>query len=481
MEGKKITLPRQMSFSNRNSIMGLGHWKRLLCLVILFTTGLVCGHFIHTAFIPRREVIVPHNVAVDKPVADRRPRHEAGSSIMGRPGLGIKKDLSIQFRDYIPRLIFINCGGTLPRSVKLFLDTYPNSHQFVIFSFISDEVLSPLYEQFPNHKLFAPLACAATNGTVSVKMRKFASNVTTNVTVPTFDIALWIKESSHPDEHIILKIDAEPNVEKAIVARIVETGALEWIDQFYTTSTREDVVEFNKKEFSKRSQDVLLWDDNGTYSDFLKQNPSKNLPLRKNVIKACGNSTKGYHSIFLYASKISRNLNISLILLTELRKTFPSKLPMGLFLPYDFVLSYRERLESMFSIVDIGAYVDNVYPLGENLTDSVHYLQIRNVLVAMENRFMDANGLLENVLAGNGMDETLLAKLISDRNCNVFVKTVDITNMRLMNFEQMPKLPTRSDLQILSIDISEPNTELLVLYLFKQFGYKILPLADCLK
>ena len=476
MEAKKISLSRQASFSSRSAIAGLGQWKRLLCLVVLFIVGLVCGHFIHAAFLPRQQMAA---VRSGKPLAVRQPRHQSESSA-GRPGQSIKKDFSVQFRDYIPRLIFINCGGTLPKSVTLFLDTFPNSRQFVMFSFVSDDTVSPLYAQFSNHQLFTPLVCAAFNGSISIEISRFASNVTANVTLPSVDIASWIQNSTHPDEHIILKLDTGPSMEKAIVERLVKTGAIEWIDQFYTTTTRQDVVQFDRQQFSTRSQDVLLWDDDGNYSDFLKQNAPKNPPLRTNVIKECANATKGYHAIFLYASKISYNLNITLALLTELRKTFPNKLPMELFLPYDYVLCYPEHLESIFDVINTGAYVGGTHKVGDNVTENTTYLQLRNQLVTIENRFSDAKRPLQNVLARGGIDKTILTKLISERNYNVFVGTVDITNIRWENIQQMPELPNIPDLRILSIDISEPNSELLVLHLFRQRGYKILPLADCL-
>ncbi|XP_046360631.2 uncharacterized protein LOC124138138 [Haliotis rufescens] len=480
----KVSLRRQSSFSRQPVLavpmVGFARCKKIVCIGVFFAAGVLCGHIF--TLLANRSGMSSAHTEHEQPAAKRAAliaeaeKRGAEEALLSR-----KKDMSLQFRDYQPRHIFINCGGTFPKNVDLFIDTYPSSHKFVIFSFIPDATYAPLYSVYPSHTLVSPAACDSANGSTRMEL-KSVTGESRQRSVPTVDIGQWVKDNTHTDEHIVLKIDASVDVEKSIAKRLAETSAIEWVNKFYTATKDQGVVDFYHKEFQKRGEEVMTWDEvNGTYGDYKGINPTRNPPSGNSIVKECGNAKLKQFPLFLYAAETTPALNRTLTLLKTLSESRSRRLPVALFLPTSFIKTYRLLLESLFSNMDGGLYINQTVPLtGKEEEDDVIFSPIRNQVVAAENRFSSVGLILQNVLAGKAVQSPVVEKLVRERHYNIFVKVLEIQQNQ--NDGASPiKIPTITDYEAPVLDISRPGTEASVLFLLNRYSKDILPLTECLK
>ncbi|XP_067657614.1 uncharacterized protein [Haliotis asinina] len=476
-KSENISLSRQSSFSRLAAPMvGFARCKKMTCIVVFFAVGVFCGH-IFTLLVNRSKL--PSADTENIPPAAKRAALIAEVEKRGaEEARSRKKDMSIQFRDYQPRHIFINCGGT-PKSVDLFVDTYPSSHKFVIFSFIPDATYAPLYSVYPSHTLVSPAACDAATGSTRMDLKSLTGE-TRQRSVPSVDISQWIKDNTHTDEHIVLKVDVSADVEKSIAKRLVETSAIEWVNKIYSSTKDQSVVDFCNKEFQNRGEKVETWDEvRGTYGDYKNINPTRNPPSGNSVVKECGNAKLNQHPLFLYASETTPALNRTLTMLKTLSDSRNRRLPASLFLPTSFIKTYRVLLESLFSNLDGGLFLNQTVQMtGKEEEDDIIFSPIRNQVVAAENRFSSVGLILQYVLAGKAVQPSAVQKLVQERHYNVFVKIIE---MPPNEHDGALKIPTITDYETPVLDISRSGSEKRVLYLLNRYEKDILPLTECLK
>ncbi|KAK3606107.1 hypothetical protein CHS0354_006470 [Potamilus streckersoni] len=396
----------------------------------------------------------------------------------GRPGLSIKKDLSIQFRNYTPRKVFLNCGGTYPWTVDLFLDTYPAANEFEIITFLPDKTYAIMYYDFPNHTVHAPVVVSTRNGTETRNNQGFGYGAAVTEEISFLDIGQWIKDSFHEDDHVILKLESDH--EKEIINYIVKIDALEHIDKYYTATKNLDILDHAKGKFKVRGVPVEHWDAKaGNYGDFDKHNPSR-IPGGGGYLKSCQVKSKPENFVLmLYASHPSTRVIRAISMLRSFFKE--SQHPVTVFLPVSYFLNYISDSHVIFESCNVGLFI----PGDKNFTQNVlgGYCWMRNSAVVAQRRFDKFEKIVQYLLIQEGTNEASVHKLVKERKFTVFKASREISGI----FSQIEdgKTPTINDIRqnaedYLTLDLTKVGADYLALYMVRRFAPFLSPLSDCL-
>lgn len=472
MDDNKLSgIKRSVSFSRRLSMIGgsyaSGKWNRIVFVIIVLTLGIISGSFVfklvfsEAKFDERLKHIKRQNI------------HEPPSS---RPGISIKKDLSIQFRDYLPRNIFITTGSWYNQreSLKLFRQTYTDSFKYDLFCFLEDTSHRLFFTPFKNLTIVQSKIVADVNKTVQKRVKRFGSDdVSKNKTY--FDFGAWIIDTFHQDDYIVLRMETEN--ETSIVNHLGQIGALDWIDKYYTTSNDNDTLSVDHEVFKTLNIPLFTWkDDDFTFSDFNDLNDPTVPKVTTSVITECG-----YHEQFLlilYVPFVSRQGIYAL----EVLKAFagPRFLQTAVFLSKDFIFEQRILTESLIHAINVGVVMENKTYVDVSST----YNHIRNDFIEVEHVFQqfESNRVNIKYAMTSDLDDYLATKLSEERYVNVFNKVLNINYLipqfvreNVFNFDKFK----RKQGQILALDLTVENSELLMVYILKKYGSSMISVDTC--
>jgi hypothetical protein len=406
-----------------------------------------------------------HELPMDSSVHDPPPERE---------GLSIKKDMSIQFRDYQPKKYFVNVGGTYPKSIDIFLLSYPDSETFSLVSFIPDESFAPFYAVFDNHTLISPAWVSATDESKQeVDLHPFGEKET-KVTLPVVDIGAWLQNNTHPDDYVIVKMDVLGDEEEALMKKLVHMEAVEWIDKYYTTFPEKQLHKL--RDISKKyGLAVFGWNErNETFSDFNDVNPL-NVPPGASFVKEDCKSTNSSEifALYFYTNDVSSSAIRALKMLRGYGGNKEMKLNAGLFLPYDLIILYPELTESLFSVFHGGLYWD--LETNHNMSNS----EFRNRVVRLSSlcaKFQQPM-ILQYILFSE-KNQDLANYIMSTRHQTVFYKSYDLG--RLMPFLELGSSSFIPDAgTIYYLNIGEVNNDKLALYFLKNYEEQLISLIKC--
>jgi FkbM family methyltransferase len=151
------------------------------------------------------------------------------------------------------RKIFIDCGAFDGCSVRMFLDIYPNSKEFEIYSFEPNPNLAKYHPVSPSH--FSNKAVwiregeknfyiHGTSGGSTIIREKSKHNNRKAAKKPKdfsmgkrrkvqcLDLSNWIKKNFKKEDYIILKMDIE-GAEYPVLHKMIEDGSITYINQLY--------------------------------------------------------------------------------------------------------------------------------------------------------------------------------------------------------------------------------------------------------
>ncbi|KAL3863164.1 hypothetical protein ACJMK2_004933 [Sinanodonta woodiana] len=470
-------------------------FRRFVWILFVFVLGGFLGHLVHrysrdsksteqfiewsftTKEVHAKRAVYPmssfiHNGSKDLTRSGHRPRME------GRSGLSIKKDLSIQFRNYTTRKVFLNCGGTYPWTVDLFLDTYPAANEFEIITFLPDKTYAIMYYDFPNHTIHAPVVVSTRNGTEMKNIKGFGYGAAVTEEISFLDIGQWIKDVFHEDDHVVLKLESDH--EKEIINYIVKIDAVEHIDKYYSATKNLDILDHAKGKFKVKGIPVEYWDSKaGNYGDFDKHNPTR-IPGGGEYIKSCKIKSKPENFVLmLYASYPSTRVIRAINMLQRFFKG--SQHPVTVFLPVSYFHNYISESHIIFESCNVGLFI----PDDKNFTQDVlgGYCWMRNLAVVAQRRFDTFQKVVQYLLIPEGMSEVSVQKLVNDRKFTVFKASREISG--LIRKTEGGKTLTINDFrqnaeEYLTIDLTKEGADYLALYMVRRFAPRLSPLSDCL-
>ena len=466
-----------------------------MCVGLLFSVGVLFGAYLGGYFVPDSHAIL-----------SRKPARGVDAATEGgRPGLSIKKDLSIQFRDYIPRHVFIDVSLGPPRSLDLFMETYPDAHKYTLYTFLADNSYQALYAKFPKLNLYPGTVPSTTQKakTMVVSAGGQLSGANRSLPITTINFSAWLKDNVHPDEYVIVKLSTDPQNEEQIVRQLVASEAMEWIDKFYTTSSDTDVVQIAMERFSTRGHEVFLWDDEKyTYSDFDDVNPVINRKQSLRISECwVTNDMDTHFAVLLYSSKLNKYSAATLSLLRKLSDKHATRLPVTVFLPIDYVdsKSLCQGLLSLGRQVELGLYLlDSSFSAVRSDDAEERKNRIRNKLVCAEHCLSHGNSTLEDVytLSRAAMlqseiqrsgkkvktqleDYKLVKEVASDRMYTIMSDVYDVTAMAGKTRIDFPKVVDESHGGLLAMDISVQDTDTAVLQLLTSHISSLIPMSKC--
>lgn len=473
MDDNKLSgIKRSVSFSRRLSTIGgpyaSGKWNRIVFVIIVLTLGIISGSFVFK--------LVFSEAQFDERVKHikRQNVHEPPSS---RQGISIKKDLSVQFRDYLPRNIFITTGSWYNQreSLKLFRQTYADSFKYDLFCFLEDPSHKLFFTPFKNLTIVQSKIVAEVNKTVQKRVKQFGSDdVSKNKTY--FDFGAWIIDTFHQDDYIVLRMETEN--ETSIVKHLGQIGALDWIDKYYTTSNDNDTLSVYHEVFKTLNIPLFTWkDDDFTLSDFNELINDPTVPkVTTSVITECG-----YYEQFLlimYVPFVSRQGIYAL----EVLKAFagPRFLQTSVFLSKDFIFEQQIVTESLIHAINVGLYMEN-----KTYVDVLNsYNHIRSDFIEVEHVFkqFESNRVNIKYALTTDFNDYLATKLSEERFVNVFNKVLNINNLipqfvkeHEFNFKKIK----RKQGQILALDLTVENSELLMVDILKKYGSGMISIDNC--
>ena len=162
--------------------------------------------------------------------------------------------------------IFIDGGAHMGNSTSLFINKYPSSHEYKIYSFEPNYLCKggvgpnvTLYRnaiwiadgkgEFYINRKKTPLF---QDGSSLIKSKQTGGLTKHNpLEVKTIDFSKWIMDTFDKDDYIILKLDIE-GAEYKVIEKMFEDGSIEYIDKFYAE------WHWNKIGMDKKEHDALM-------------------------------------------------------------------------------------------------------------------------------------------------------------------------------------------------------------------------------
>ncbi|XP_021361242.1 uncharacterized protein LOC110455433 [Mizuhopecten yessoensis] len=485
---------------------------RVVGVVTVLAIGFLCGHFIYHSFVTAKHVITDpeqyvkrdgskrtvhiddthilkstHGAPKVAPSKQKMPHTENGfhSPPKERDGVEIKKDMSVQFRDYVPRKVFVNCGGTFPVTLDLFLNTYPDAHKYDLYTFLPDESYSLFYQTYKRHTLYTPSIVSEENTTVESTNNGFASMVEQRDMIDTVDLPSWILTNLHQDDYVILKLDSK--FEKVIVKNIGSKNAIEWIDKFYTTSEDNETIAAYRDELGKFNKQISFWDNSAlTYSDFDTVNPPSIPKGLGTVLSQCVDPTESEKfGLFLFSEQFTKHVNQTVNLL--ITYAGERKVGVSVFLPRDFFRSIPSRsLRELSEIVTLGLFIgkENQTGDGTNTTEEDNeFNTYRNIYVeAASQVHHHTESTLQYVMVSSTTGADVCRRLSQSRQVIVFNETKHITHHSqtvLQSSTLTMDMIGRNPGEILAVDLMKDNAAIITLYMTKRFEPWLVPASKC--
>lgn len=470
------TLRRSASVSRQLSTMaGRGRLLKLPIILVSVSLGILCGHLLFRISGSRSDSRSRESGLRLRETPERDSDSSFHQPPAEREGISIKKDMSIQFRTHQSKNYFINVGGTYPKSLEIFLQTYPASELFSLVSFIPDETYAPFYDALDDHQLISPAWISASEEKEEqVPLQPFGEDEAM-VNVPVVDLAAWLQNNTHPDDFVIVKMDIPEDEEEALMTKLVHTEAVEWIDKYYTTFPENQHHKLQTISEVYGLQ-IFGWDDvNETFSDFNDVNPVKVPPGAGFVKRDCrsSNSTDMF-ALFLYVKDLSVKSLRALKMLAAYNSDTDERLDIGVFLPYDLIVTYGDLAEDLFLKFQGGLYLE--VEKYRNKTSN----QLRNSVTRISNicaKFQTPM-ILQYILFSE-QNEDIANSIISLRHQTVFYKLDDVASLISYPFEDSmagfkPKSGT-----IYSLSVEENDNEKLAVYLLKHCEEQLISLIKC--
>ncbi|XP_033756112.1 uncharacterized protein LOC117338857 [Pecten maximus] len=509
--GLKRQLSRRVSvISGTRPFRVLG---RFAGVVTVAAIGFLCGHLIYHLFVTPNHVVTDSGEFVKRGSSKRGfhdgrhedisfkgvPEAEVTSSTQKVPhvktnvhmpprerdGVEIKKDMSVQFRDYIPRKVFVNCGGTFPMTLDLFLNTYPDAYKFDLYTFLPDESYALFYQIYKRHTLYTPTIVSTQNLSIESTNNGFASMVEQRDTMDTVDLPSWLLANLHQDDYVILKLDSK--FEKDIVKSIGLKNAIEWIDKFYTTSIDNATIAVYRDELGKFNKNVSIWDNAAqTYSDFdIVNSPGIPQGLGAVMSQCVEPADSEKFGLFLFSEYFTKTVNQTLNML--IMYAGERKVGVSLFLPRDFYRSISSRtLRELSEIVTLGLFIgnENQAHTGTNRSEDIsEFNRYRNIYAEAASQVQHhTDSILQHVMVSTTIDPGICQKITQSRHVTVFNETKHITHHTqtiLHTGILTMDMIGRNRGEILAVDLTRDNTDILTLYMTKRFEPWLIPASKC--
>lgn len=506
----KMEVGRGLSREKSRSGLSFKQWlvsppcRLFMCTGFFFFAGVMFGVYMDVYFMADG-------------LFGRPPR----AALNSRPGLGIKKDLGIQFRDYIPRFIFIDVSLGPPHSLDLFMETYPEAQKYTIYAFIADKSFVPLYAKFKKIQLLRGIVPSTSNQTETSLATFVQTEADEDINITTVDFSAWLKDTVHMDEYVIVKMTTTPGNEEQVARRLVKTGAIEWIDKYYSTSTDDTTVGIMEEEFSVRNLEVLFWEtDQFTYSDFDDLNPIKltrEVDVDVKVSECSVDTDSRKFALVLYISEVNQFSMAALRLLSQSASQHLVRLPVTVLFPLQLLHSPTlcVKLSSLKKEMSLGLYIKSSslsIPNTDSDHDKIKQNYVRNKLVSAERCFSRGNATVDYTLSsfdivtskgGNtdlswrkdqaktadtnrkedmGVRELhakyrLLKEAMGHRMYTVLSNVFDVTPK--FRDSTVPLLSHQVNGALLGFDISQEGTDAALLHLLTSHISDMIPLDEC--
>ncbi|XP_050399117.2 uncharacterized protein LOC126816530 [Patella vulgata] len=458
--------------------LSAGWYKKCVFVVLCVTGGILFDHFVLKNFGNRSPVIGIRG-------GHRNPETFTRGPSSSHPRSSKKKELDRQFKDYLPRLIFINCGGSFPLSVQLFLDTYPQSLKYTIFSFIPEISYKPLYSVYRQHT-FIPAMCGTSHETVKVQSGSLTDSTFVNKTVNVIDISAWILENTHPDEYIILKLDLDSTKVIPTLEHLGKSDHFYWINKLYirndTNSSRIGAVLKTFKETFRGGEKYLgIWDDNlADYSDLKILNPPRGTPLTSGrAINKCKQSANGRFALILYATEFTPGINDSITIVLDFIRSNPITSTPGLFLSLEYFRMLQSEITGIYSTVNGGLWY-NCTDKDITSTTAKKKNVIRNDMIKGENIFNSSGLVMKSIFNPGINSDTDFFKIAMTRNYNVYHGVRDIS-LKTKHRDTIPDIlkDVPKNKFILAVNMNEPQIEMFIINLLTFYRSKLIDFKTC--
>lgn len=425
--------------------------------------------------------------AVPKRIKQLKPTSSISSQNVSYADEKVREDITknsetneLQKNENVSGKIFVNCGGTFPWTVDLFLDTYPNSSEYKIFTFLSDQSYKIMYSVFPSHTVITSEASYG-NRTQTVDIKGFGSGSEVTQTVTQIDIAVWLKKNTHQSDYVILRLESKEVIE--ILKHLSESKAIDLVDKLYTSlivnaSTKD--LDTLQEIFKQHKLKTGTWDNPAqTYSDFDELNP-KHIPSPGRYMTMCKQTTDAEKfALFLFSSSASVN---SLKVLRFLQNFSPDdRLRLTVFLPYQMFKAKSLDAGKLFRTFHVGMFLD-VDELHNTSNVNVQYNLFKRELTFGRHLFSKHRQFLQYLLAGNNTGTRVIDKVRETLHYSVFKGGKDITyiSSKVLTGQTMSIDDTgKRSGDFLLVNIDTPNTEYLVLYMLRRFAPWLLKHQDC--
>lgn len=382
--------------------------------------------------------------------------------------------------------VFINCGGTFPWPVEIFLETMPSAELYDIFSFIPDVSYSIFYTPFKNHKLRVS-ECAPVESLFLREHAAFGSEYEFFTDqVLRVPLAEWILKHTTENQLVVLRMESDYEIE--ILHRLIETEAIAHVDKYYTLSTSNltlvnDILSDHVNNFGYWSYEELMYSD-------LKYLNRNEIPNPGKTISVCENSGDDMKFLLLlYSKDFSANAEHVLHVLS---KSTDKKFPITVFLPHTFFKTPGKLTKNLLEAFTIGLYMDNdvisTCKLGNascfNATQrfSRRYIKLRNTFIAAQRQMRMNRKILEYVFTESGADMDAITAIQSEYNFNTVTPSVDITYLTgKVTAGGRPEIEDlRSGVgEYLMINIDVHRAEYLAIYMIRRFRPWLIDISEC--
>ncbi|XP_060599913.1 uncharacterized protein LOC132753450 [Ruditapes philippinarum] len=379
-----------------------------------------------------------------------------------------------------PKNIFVNCGGTFPKTLELFLDTYPKSPSYSTYTFLPENSYAVMYSYLPNHTVI-PFEASFKNSSKNVDVKAFGADAETTQTIQEKDLAAWLKANTNEEDFVVLRVDSEDEIK--ILEHVVKRNSMKFIDKYYTARG----INGSKQELKPLMETMrqmklkaFKWDnDMETYSDFFLLNPN-HIPVPGKRITLCQQKEDDEKfALFLYSPSASLN---SIKAINLLHNFSPKdRLQLTIFLRYEvFKFGSFINMKSLFSTFHVGLYYDSEGSM--QATDGVQYNQLRNKLVFVRRLFGQFDQTLQYILTGNNTNEKVVARIRKNLHYSFVQGGTDISHLtektlagRTVSIDDTGK--AKGDFLLVNIDTI--NAEYLVLYMVRRFAPWLLTIPEC--